>query len=468
MTNSLDDLQQATPLLADVARVNWTGLSDEHLVAHLASAESAARYADAIRAQAAAEVDARSRRELGEEGLAARLGHAKPVHLIEQTTRVSSAEAARRIRVGSAIRPRLSLGGEVLPAEHPEVAKAMRAGTIGMDAAAVIIRSLDQAARTSLAEPEVFEAAERSLVETAATLSSDLVETYALAWRERLDPDGAEPRYEEIQQQRGLRIGRERNGITTSVIKSGPVETALLRAAMADSTVPGALPRFMSEEDTIRGTELVINDDGEVVEMITDPRTREQKHHDIFFGVFLAGTRASQDGPVTLRATTQVNAVITLDDLRKGKGVGWLDDSIEPIPASVLQELACDSGFRTTLLGDSGEILWQGLRERYFTPAQRRALAIRDGGCVHPACKAPPSWCHAHHVVFWMNGGPTDIDNGVLLCPKHHHDLHQEKFEIKMVNGKPLMRRPVWVDPAQVWFPVGRTRALLATTPAAA
>jgi hypothetical protein len=463
MTDLLDELRQAIPLLGDVARVDWQGFTDEDLLAYLGTVEDAGRRVDAARAQVAAEVDARSRRELGDEGLAARLGHAKATHLIEQHTRISAAEAARRVRVGAAIRPRLSLAGEVLAPAHPLVAVAVRAGAVGIDAAAVIIRSLDQAARSGSAEPEVFEAAEAGLVEAASTLSADLVETYALAWREKLDPDGAEPRFEEIREQRGVRIGRERNGITTTVIKSAPHETALLKAAMADSTVPGAIPRFMSDEDTLRGTELVVDKRGELVEMITDPRTREQKLHDIFFGVFFAGVRASQDGPVNMRATTQVNAVITLDDLRNGTGVGWLDDSIEPVPASVVQELACDAGFRTMLLGDSGEVLRQGFLQRYFTAAQRRALAVRDGGCVDPSCTAPPSWCHAHHVKFWENDGPTDVDNGVLLCPKHHHDLHQGKFEINMVNGKPFMRRPIWVDPEQTWFPVGRTRALLAT-----
>jgi hypothetical protein len=159
---------------------------------------------------------------------------------------------------------------------------------------------------------------------------------------------------------------------------------------------------------------------------------------------------------------TTVMAVGRLDDLRSGEGVGWIDDVDEPISASTIQQLACDAGFRRILLGDHGEVLHLGARERFFTAAQRKALAVRDGGCVWENCTAPPGWCEAHHVIEYEKGGPTDIDNGVLLCSAHHHELHASEFTMQMINGKPHMRAPMWLDPDRVWRPVGRTRALVA------
>ncbi|MDQ1560821.1 MAG: hypothetical protein QOE85_162, partial [Actinomycetota bacterium] len=138
-------------------------------------------------------------------------------------------------------------------------------------------------------------------------------------------------------------------------------------------------------------------------------------------------------------------------------------DSNEPLPASVIQEMACDSGFRRVLLGNSGEPLYEGRLERYFTAAQRRALAVRDGGCVGPGCTAPPSWCHAHHVKPWSRDGETDIGNGVLLCPAHHHALHAGAFDIAMTNGKPMLRLHSYLDGPSEWMPVGGTRATLVT-----
>ena len=105
-----DKLQQAIRLLADVAAMGALALSDEDLCALTSTAEEAGRLVDATRVAAAAEIDDRSRFELGNDGLSYRLGHRRGVHLVEQLTRTSQVEAARRIRLGSALRPRLGLG----------------------------------------------------------------------------------------------------------------------------------------------------------------------------------------------------------------------------------------------------------------------------------------------------------------------------------------------------------------------
>ena len=62
-----------------------------------------------------------------------------------------------------------------------------------------------------------------------------------------------------------------------------------------------------------------------------------------------------------------------------------------------------------------------GRAKRLFTPAQRKALLIRDQTCRAEGCDIPGTWCDAHHLDPWHTGGPTDLDNGVLLCSHHHH-----------------------------------------------
>src|SRR5947207_1071753 len=65
---------------------------------------------------------------------------------------------------------------------------------------------------------------------------------------------------------------------------------------------------------------------------------------------------------------------------------------------------------------------------------QFRALAVRDGGCRFPGCARPVSWCEAHHVVPWEDGGPTDRANLVLLCWRHHHDFaHHPRWQLKLL-----------------------------------
>jgi hypothetical protein len=66
-----------------------------------------------------------------------------------------------------------------------------------------------------------------------------------------------------------------------------------------------------------------------------------------------------------------------------------------------------------------------GRATRVIHPAQRSALAVRDGGCVFPDCDRPLAWCEAHHLLSWLDGGPTDLPNLALLCRAHHRAVHE-------------------------------------------
>ncbi len=89
------------------------------------------------------------------------------------------------------------------------------------------------------------------------------------------------------------------------------------------------------------------------------------------------------------------------------------------------QHLLCDAGVTALIVDSLGVPLDLGQSVRLATPAQRRALAVRDGGCVFPGCDAPVSWCDAHHVDWYEHGGPTDIANLALLCRRHHGITHR-------------------------------------------
>lgn len=465
MTAILDLLAQAEALLSEVARVERSTLPDDELVAVLKADEAVGRFADTARVLDAGEVAERSRYELGADGLSMRLGERKPHNFIEQITRVSQAEASRRVRIGQAIRPRQSMLGEVLPPEHPIVAEALTNGLIGVDTASTILYSLKQASRGSDATPERMDEAELALVQMGTNDSADLVADFGRLWRDALDPDGIEPRYEDIRERAMVTVGRERNGIKNYHIKADPETSAVLDAMFIDSMDPKVGPRFLSEEDRARGLTLVEDDNGELVETITDPRSIEQKRIDIMKGVITAGLRTTREGPTDMRTIGTVTAIIQLKDLQSGTGFGILEGTDEVIPASVIQELVCETGFYPVVLGLNGEPLYHGTLKRYFTQSQRRAMIARDGDrCIVPGCKCRAASSHAHHVIFSTNDGPTNVDNGVILCPAHHHALHQGAFEITMIDGMPYLRSSVDKFDDNAWEPASRNRLLLTTT----
>ncbi|MGC5225508.1 HNH endonuclease signature motif containing protein, partial [Micromonospora sp. DT81.3] len=74
-------------------------------------------------------------------------------------------------------------------------------------------------------------------------------------------------------------------------------------------------------------------------------------------------------------------------------------------------------------MDDRGRIVSIGTLDRVFNHHQRKAITLRDGGCIIPGCHIPAAWCEIHHVTDHALGGPTHTDNGVLLCWHHHRTL---------------------------------------------
>ena len=435
---------------------------DRDVCALTVAVEEAGRFVDGLRALAAAEVQERSRPERGDAALAFRFGHRRGAQLVERLTRVSQAEAARRVAVGTAVRPSAAFDGTPLPAPRPVVAEALTGGAIALDAAAVVVRCLDQAARTADPEPEHLIAAETALVGTAARCTADEVGVQARAWREALDPDGAEPRDERIRRKRAFRLGREKDGLTPFSGVLTPVDAALLASAFTEADKRGTAPRFLSDVDRAAGMVVATDESGESTVTLVDGRTREQRHYDVVTGLIGAGLRHTGAEPDGMRSNARVTAVITLDDLRDHSGVGWIDGVAEPVSSATVEQLVCSAGYAPILLGDAGEVLALGRTRRTFSPAQVRALAVRDGGCVN--CGAPPGWCDAHHVRQWKaHDGPTDIDNGVLLCRECHTLIHQNAYELRMIRGRPHLLAPPWVDPHQKWRPLASPRTSFLT-----
>ena len=464
MTEILDLLALAEAALSEAARVDRSTLTDDELIAVMKADEAVGRFSDTSRVFDAGEVAERSRYELGAAGLSMRLSERKHVNFIEQVTLTSYTEASRRVRIGQAIRHRQSMLGEVLPPEHPIVAEAMTNGLIGIDTAATILNSLKQAAGGSDATPERMDAAELELVRMGTKDSADLVADAGRLWRDALDPEGIEPRYEDILEKMMITVGRERNGIKNYNIKADPETSALLDAIFIESMDPKVGPRFLSDEDRARAVTLIEDEAGELVETIVDPRPIERRRIDALKGALIAALRATREGPTDMRTVGTVTAIISLKDLESGTGFGILEGTDEVIPASAIQEMACDTGFFPVLLGNKGEPLVHGLLKRYFTQSQRRAMIARDGDrCIAKGCKRRAAQSHAHHVVFFANDGPTDIDNGGLLCPAHHHALHQGAFEIKMIDGMPFIRSSVDRFDDDAWTTASRNRLLLAS-----
>ena len=100
-----------------------------------------------------------------------------------------------------------------------------------------------------------------------------------------------------------------------------------------------------------------------------------------------------------------------------------------PIGHETLRRLSCDCGVVRHLLRGRSQPLDIGTRTPVWTVAQRRAITLRDHGrCRFTGCERRT--CDIHHVRHYEHGGPTSVENGVLLCPRHHTAVHEGGFRI--------------------------------------
>ncbi|MFD1714139.1 DUF222 domain-containing protein [Amnibacterium flavum] len=181
-------------------------------------------------------------------------------------------------------------------------------------------------------------------------------------------------------------------------------------------------------------------------EATRDTRTIGQRRLDALTSIMRDSLRA--DTGDTSGVDTTVLVTIPLEALLSGVGTATLFGVDAPISARTARRMACDAKIIPVVLDGNSQPLDLGTARRLFSPTQRQAMAVRDGGCVWPGCDEPPSRCQSAHVTPWASGGPTDIRNGVLLCPFHHRrfDLDGWDLDTDPATGTRYLIPPAWVD----------------------
>jgi hypothetical protein len=184
---------------------------------------------------------------------------------------------------------------------------------------------------------------------------------------------------------------------------------------------------------------------------ITDPRTPAQRTADAL--VLMAGLAAASPDAGT-RGAEPPRLVVhaSVDQLAWVPGSPATPPGLAtcetggPLSAALLQRLACDAVLQVVILDSAGAVVEMRDPGRLANRAMRRALAARDGGCAFPGCSAPAAWCDAHHVVFWSRGGKTVLDNLVLLCARHHTEIHAGEWAVTMRDAVPWFVPPKHLD----------------------
>jgi hypothetical protein len=317
--------------------------------------------------------------------------------------RLSAREAHRIVRNGRAL--------EQLPA----VAKAFAAGAVTAEQVAVIapIAATDVQAE-AVGQGVDLAAIDEALTEVATTHIHDDLGKAVAHFLGRLNPDGTEP---------------------------DPTEGRLLSIARH----PDGTRTFRGELDAVGGEKLEVWLESYVQadRPAGDLRSRGQQLADALVQGIDNALAAGQ-APILRTAKPHVIVTIPLADL--------VDPAILPgaattgyraeISAARTRMLACDGAITRIVIGPEGQPLEGGRSKRVFPNHLRRPIEVRDQHCVFAGCDAPSYWCDVHHLIHWAHDGETNVDNGALLCERHHTKVHHGFRVERQPDGRWHTYRP--------------------------
>jgi hypothetical protein len=392
------------PDLSGLARVSHVELMNgmRQWAAHIRSAEK-------VVAALAFEIDRRSGRDAGYEGLAASTGARGPEALVSQLTGRSVRDARDLVTAGRLM--------DAPPAWYTDVATGVADGTVSVGAAAAITAGLGEPS-ASVAADDLLDAAQR-LADEVGLLPPEKAARRAREMRDELDAAGVADREQALRDKRYLRRIRQADGTTKLVAVLDPESSALFDDAIDCVTAPRRHgPRFVDPTEKARAQSI-----------IDDPRTTEQLALDALIDmVRIAG--AADRGRVFGVRKPAVRVHVDARDLEAGKGAAHLEGQDASVSIATAQRIICADGAVPIVFHPGGK-LDVGRAQRLFTERQRIALAAIWGGCAHPDCDLPPSWTEAHHAQPDSQGGATDIANGILLCRFHHMMIHNQGWMIR-------------------------------------
>jgi len=454
------------------AQVETEQMGDAGLMQVVDGLAKVRRGVDALFARLAAEVTKRSGPEFGEIGLAKAQGFHNPVRLIAAATGGSRADAHRLIAVGTATAERQAFSGDRMPARHPHVAAAVEAATISLEAASAVTTMLERVSMRS--DPDRVQIVEHALVDLAVRVPLETLMRGVREAEARLDPDGVEPREDELRMERSLTVREDRRGVVHLHARLDPESAAPVKAAI-EALVGDALRRRRPGEaaggpdgtgigaDELRtgGATMGVGEPRPVVE---DHRTIPQIQADALAALARHTLGCTQT--LTPLAKTTVVVRVDLDTLVNELGHASIDGLEQPISAATARRMAADAEIIPAVLGGESLPLDLGRAARLFTKAQRLALGERDGGCA--SCGQNIGYVEAHHIDWWeRDAGPTDLSNGVLLCSFCHHMIHRDGWRIHADPTEIWFIPPPHIDPARVPRLGGKARFALREATAA-
>ena len=299
-------------------------------------------------------------------------------------------------RLGPAVAGQVVRNGRALE-QLPALGAAFAAGAVTAEQVA-LIAPVVQPKRVAAALAKGIDLGEVDRILTAVAVEHqvDKVARAVQHYLSRLDPDGPEP------------DPTEDRSLTLSTMSDGTVVIRGQLDATGGEKLKTAIESVV-QADRPKG----------------DLRTRAQQSADAL--VQLANNQLAA-GDLPFLRTVKPSVVVTIP------AADLLDPATGPaaattgfgslVSAATARMLACDGSITPIPIDEHGLPLNVGRTKRVVPPHLRKAVELRDQACVFAGCGAPKYWCDVHHLLHWIFGGETSLENSALLCERHHTKVH--------------------------------------------
>ena len=367
--------------------------SDDELASYLDDLERTDRFVDAERARAVAELERRQ--------VFARDGHLSLASWMVARHGVAPSTAAGHVRMARALE------------QMPVAADALASGEVSSAAVSLLASAQEMS-------PMQFAHSEETLVEAARALPVTQLRSTVAQWRETANAERAMQDEERRFERRRLHISAALDGMVRVDGELDPETGQIVITAL----------RAVEDAD-------VRSHKGSGTE---NSRAPAQRRADAL-GEICRQWLDLAERPLVSGERPHVVVTIDIASLERRAGRRLDLEDVGRIDGETARRLACDATVSRVITDSSSQPLDVGRKTKVVPPALRRAVAVRDGGCAFPGCDRHSSWCDAHHIRHWADGGSTSLANLVLLCRRHHRLVHHRRFSVDMTNERPQFFR---------------------------
>ncbi|WP_374947394.1 DUF222 domain-containing protein [Agreia sp.] len=454
MEDIFDAIRAATARVSNMhATTDLAALTSDELTECMRLTAQLRHEVDRMLACESAEINQRSRRELGGAGLAKSEGYVNPQRLIAALTGSTQSDARKIDSLGKSLM-------HASPASFPPEADAPLDPEVG-DERSVLrpwFAAISDLMRSGAMSPDRFESLRNGLGDSTDTVSPDALATSAERILDCLHPqDAPELVYRDAQNARAFlnRAGvveqekrlMAKQEATVWTDRDGMVQLRASFAPEDGAWFTNTLNLILGPR--IGGPRFVHGKAAAAARTLEgDTRTTEQIRASVLVDLLKAGALTDQNAILSQKRPS-VQVVMTANELTRpdNDGVAFLEGTRIPVSTNTVARLACDTGILPIVHKADGSPLDLGREVRLFTAKQRVVLAELQGGCVAVGCAAPAAFCEVHHIDHWCEGGKSDINDGVLLCRFHHMQLHNYGHRVVRVAGTRYEDAYRWIPP---------------------